>query len=75
MESDFVSIKEFAAKLGVHHNTIRRAIKNGRISALRVGAGARSHYRIAVTELNRMAIVDLETIIEGIIEKRKLLDK
>ena len=74
-EIDFLSVKEFAVKLGVHPNTVRRSIKRGRISAFKVGAGKRSIYRIAKTECNRMALCDLEEMIEKIIEKRKLGDQ
>lgn len=75
IENDFLSVKEFASKLGVHANTIRRSIKNGRISAFKIGSGKRSSYRIAKTEVNRMALFDLEEVIDKIIEKRKLLEK
>lgn len=67
---DFVSIKEFAAILGVHPDTIRRSIRRGRINAIRIGGGKRSVYRIPKSEMNRMAICDLEKIIEAMVEKR-----
>lgn len=69
-EPSFLSIKEFANELGVHHTTIRRCIARGRISAIRVGGIKKSIYRIPRTELQRLAIKDLEYIIEKIIEKR-----
>lgn len=69
-EGEFLSIKEFARKLGVHSNTIRRAIKSKRISALRIGTGNRAVYRIANTEVLRMAQFDLEAYIEEIVQKR-----
>ncbi len=69
-DSDFVSIKEFAAILGVHPDTIRRSIRRGRINALRVGGGKRSVFRIPKSETNRMAVCDLEKIIDHLIEKR-----
>ena len=70
LSSAFYSIKEFALKLGVHSNTIRRSIKNGRISAFRVGAGNKSIYRIPHSEINRMAEVDLGKIVNSMVEKR-----
>ena len=69
--NDFLSIKEFAILLNVHPNTIRRAVKSGRINAFKVGYGKKGIYRIAKTEINRIAIFDLEEIIERIIEKRQ----
>jgi len=69
--NDFLSIKEFAFILKVHPNTIRRAIKSGRINGFKVGYGVKATYRIARAEINRIAIFDLEEMIERIIEKRK----
>lgn len=71
-ENDFLSIKEFALLISVHPNTIRRAIKNGRISGFKVGGGKRSIYRIPRSETNRMALCDLEKIIDNIIKKKML---
>jgi excisionase family DNA binding protein len=73
-ESDFFSIKEFAAKLGVHSDTVRRSIKNGRIAAFKVGCGKRARYRIVKSEINRIALFNLEELINKIIEKRKAVD-
>lgn len=70
-ECDFLSIKEFASKIGVHPNTIRRGVKSGRISAFRVGGGKRSSYRIAKSEVNRLALFDMEEMIERMIAKRE----
>ena len=69
-QSDFLSIKEFAAKIGVHPNTIRRSIKSGKISAFKIGSGKRSSYRIAKVEVERIAMFDMEEMIEKIIQKR-----
>lgn len=55
----FYSIKEFAALLGVHHTTIRRAIINGRLSAFRIGASERSGFRIPASETQRLAIIQI----------------
>lgn len=70
--SDYLSVKEFAAKLGVHPDTIRRSIRRGRISAFKVGGGKKSIFRIPSTEANRMALFDMEEMIDRIIEKRTL---
>lgn len=71
-DTDFLSVKEFAAKLGVHPDTIRRSIKRGRISGFKIGGGKKSIYRIPSSEANRMALCDMEQMIEKIIEKRSL---
>ena len=68
--NDFLSIKEFAFLLKVHPNTIRRAVKSGRINAFKVGYGLKATYRIARAEINRIALFDLEDMIQRIIEKR-----
>jgi excisionase family DNA binding protein len=73
IECDFFSIKEFASKLGVHANTIRRGIKSGRITGFRIGPGKRATYRIPKSEINRIALFDMEEMIEKIIEKRKIM--
>ncbi len=70
-EKQFLSITEFAKLLRIHPNTVRRSIKSGRISAFKVGSGKRGTYRIAKAEINRIALFDLEDLIEGIIDKRE----
>lgn len=71
---EFYTIIEFSNLLQVHPNTVRRALKTGRISGFKVGAGKRSSYRIPKSEINRIALFDMEEIIEKIIEKRTLPD-
>lgn len=65
----YYSIKEFSVKLNVHPNTVRNAIKSGRISAFRVGAGQKSIYRIAHSELGRIALFDLRVMIKKILKE------
>lgn len=55
----FYTIREFAAKLGVHRNTIHNAIKNGLISTLRLGGTKKSRYLIPYSEIDRMIALDL----------------
>lgn len=65
-ETKFLSIKEFAAKLGVHHHTVRRAIIAGNVIAIRIG----TTYRIPFAEIERILDESLEDKINKIIEKR-----
>ena len=55
-EKDFLSVKEFSVKIGIHHNTVRRLIKNCKISAINIGNGKYSIFRIPKSEIGRMAI-------------------
>ncbi len=69
-ENDFLSIKEFAAKIGAHPNTIRRAIKKGRLSACDIGSGSKHVYRIAKSEIDRIALLNLKNIIDKLVEDK-----
>jgi len=69
---EFLSIKEFAILLRIHQNTVRRAIKSGRINAFKVGSGKKSIYRIPRSEINRIALFDLQDMIEKIISGKTL---
>lgn len=69
-DSEFLTVIEYAILLQVHANTIRRSIKDGRISAFRVGQGKRSAYRIARSEINRMAFVDMEKVIHVLVDAK-----
>jgi excisionase family DNA binding protein len=69
MDDEFLSITEFAEWIHVHPNTVRRAIKSGRITAFRVGSATKSMYRIPKSETNRLAFTDLETIVQKMVEK------
>ena len=64
MYKDFYSVKEFALKLNVSTRTIRRAIDSGKIFAIRVGPSPRSPYRICHTEIERMAIFDIQNMLK-----------
>lgn len=69
-KKDYYSINEFAEKIGKHPSSIRRAIKFNRISAIRIGKGKRASYRIPSIEIERIAVVDLEDMIEKLVEDR-----
>ncbi len=66
----YYSIKEFAKLLGVHHNTVRRSIKCGRLSAFKIGSGKKAIYRIPHSEIDRIALFDMKEMVEKIIQER-----
>ncbi len=47
MQPEFLTIKEVAVIFSVHPHTIRRAIKEGFLIAIRIGKGDKSPYRIS----------------------------
>lgn len=51
---NFLTIEEFAGRLKMHPNSVRKAIRNGKIFACRPGGGKRSPYRISESELERL---------------------
>jgi excisionase family DNA binding protein len=69
-QKNFLTVCEFAEKIRVHPNTIRRAIQKGRIQAFRTGEGLKSSYRIPNTEVQRLCELDMSKLIEQIVEKK-----
>lgn len=51
---NFLTVDEFAQKMRMHPNSVRKAIKKGKIFASRPGVGVNSPYRIAESELERI---------------------
>ena len=68
--NEFLSINEFAELIRVHPNTVRNMIKSGRLSAFRTSNSEKASYRIAKSEIQRLAVVDLDKIVENLVEKR-----
>ena len=48
----FLTFKEACEHLRISHETLRKLIKDGEISALKAGAARNSHYRISIDSLN-----------------------
>ena len=71
VKESFLTVREFSKVLRVHPNTILTNIRNGRIHAFRTGAGKRSSYRIPKSEIHRLAVVDLEEIVDNIMRERE----
>jgi len=70
LEKEFLSVKEFAALVGVHYNTVLRAIRCGKLNAFRLNNSCKSSYRIARSEVHRIALYDLEDMVTKIIEEK-----
>lgn len=70
MTQEFFTVTEFANKLRIHENTVRKAIKNGRIQAFKVGDGSRSSYRIPNTEVQRLCELDMSKLIQKIVDEK-----
>jgi excisionase family DNA binding protein len=70
IENEYLTVKEFAAKMGLHYNTVVRAIRKGRLNAVRIGYGVKSAYRIPVGEIHRIALCDLEKLVSKLIEEK-----
>lgn len=68
MSNAFYSIIEFSSHIGVHPNTVRRAIKSGLISSIKFGK--RGVYRIPISEIERMAVCNMNEVIDKIVEDR-----
>lgn len=69
-EREFLTVQELSDKVRVHPNTIRRAIKDGRIQAFRVGIGSKSSYRIPNTEVQRLCELDMTKLIQKIMDEK-----
>jgi len=70
VDCEYLSVKEFAFMLNVHYNTVLRSIKRGKLSAVRIGSGKKSCFRIHKSELNRIALFDMKEMIDKIIEEK-----
>lgn len=66
----FYTVKELAETLRVHINTVYKAIRCGRIQAMRVGSRTYSNYRIPESEMDRMLEFDSKALIDKIIDEK-----
>jgi len=66
----YYSVKEFAKLLKLHENTIRQALKRGKIQSVRLGTGNSVH-RIPKSEISRLVMFDLDEIVRKEILKEK----
>ncbi len=66
---EFLTVPDLAKMFNVHANTIRNALKCGRIQGFKVGAGKRGSWRVYKSEIERMAAFDAREMIDRIVEK------
>ncbi len=72
ISNEILTVDEFADYIKVHPNTVRSMIRKGYLSSFKVGNGKTSSYRIAKSEVQRMAMMNLEEIIDKrVMEKIK----
>ena len=60
---NFLTLAEFAKRIKMHPQSIRRAIKQGKIFATKTSTGKKAHYRISESELERLHL-------QGMCEKK-----
>jgi hypothetical protein len=63
---EFLTIIEFAKKVHLHPNSVRRLIIRGRIQAINMGTEKKKFYRISVSEIGRIARFDLRDMLKKI---------
>jgi excisionase family DNA binding protein len=68
---EYLSVKEFAGLIRVHPNTIRNSLKSGKLQFIRIGVGKKAAYRIAKSELSRVALFDLKHMVKKILDGEK----
>jgi len=69
-QKDFLTTQEFADCIGVHYNTVRKMIKIGNLNAFKIGGGKTSSYRISRSEIERLSIVNLLEVVDGLVEEK-----
>lgn len=60
--SEFLTIQEYAKRVKVHPDTVRKAIRCGYINAFRATSGKKAPFRIPMTEIERLMIMRMERI-------------
>jgi excisionase family DNA binding protein len=57
MEPEYYSVEEFAKLMNMRPITVRRAIRSGRITALRIGAAKKSPFRIPRHQIDKLTLL------------------
>lgn len=71
-ELGYFTIRQFAKLLQIHPMTVRRALKRGKIGSINLGTVKKPLYRIPHSEINRIALFDLKTMIDQIVKDLSL---
>ena len=66
IHNDYLTIVQFAAKIQMHPNSVRRLIRMGKLQGVNMGSGNRKIYRIPESELSRLATFDLKEVLTNI---------
>jgi excisionase family DNA binding protein len=69
-ESEYITVREFAKILKISTKTVSRSIKKGKIHAINVGPASKKLYRIPKSEINRIALFDLQDLIDKMVEQK-----
>ena len=64
IKQEWYSIQQFAKLVGMHPNTIREAIRSGRIHAVDHGTRVRKFWRVHYKEVERMGVFSLKEWID-----------
>ena len=56
---NYMTVEEFADEIKMCPASVRKAIRLGKIYAIRFGVGVKGPYRIPITELERMQIASM----------------
>jgi len=67
---DFYTVEQFARKLKLHPNSVRRKIGEGKIQAINLGLGRYKIWRIPKDEIERLGVFDLENLINKVVDER-----
>lgn len=69
MSTRFLTVEEFAERLNIGVQSIRRSIRAGRIHACRVSIGIKAPYRIPETEIERIQVMSYQETIKHLKDK------
>lgn len=70
MENQAYTVKDFSKLMKMHPNTIRKAIKTGKITGFKIGKGPKAEWRILTSEVERLISYDMEQVINRLVDER-----